>query len=140
MRTPRIHDFDPDAKVPELGSPMDNFPSIQKPKQPSNISTNPLGSERNKPKQLPATPVPPVRVVPLVPLERPVHPIRPVLPVPPVKRIMRQRHPFDIYQDQYESLRDLAAEERKQGGVGSMSAMAREALDNFIKMKKKVGK
>src|SRR4051794_14233856 len=36
-----------------------------------------------------------------------VLPVRPVLPAPPVrgaKRTMKQRHPFDIYQDQYESL------------------------------------
>jgi hypothetical protein len=38
MKTPRVHDFDPTAQVPEppakvptLSSPMDNFPSIQKP-------------------------------------------------------------------------------------------------------------
>jgi hypothetical protein len=36
---------------------------------------------------------------------------------------MKQRHPFDIYRDQYEALRELALEERRQGGVGSMSAM-----------------
>jgi hypothetical protein len=58
-------------------------------------------------------PVPPVRVVPLVP---------PVLPVPPgrgtpasPKRVMKQRHPFDIYQDQYESLQQIALEERSAG-------------------------
>lgn len=69
-------------------------------------------------------PVPPVRGVP---------PVRPVLPVPPPgKRVMKQRHPFDIYQDQYESLQSLALEERKQGGVGSMSAMVREAIDKLL--------
>src|SRR5207244_343650 len=31
MKTPRVHDFDPNAKVPQLGSPMDNLPTIQKP-------------------------------------------------------------------------------------------------------------
>src|SRR6266849_5912253 len=30
MKTPRVQDFDPTANVPQLGSPMDNFPSIQK--------------------------------------------------------------------------------------------------------------
>ncbi len=33
MKTPRVQDFDPTAKVPQLGSPMDNLPSIQKPFQ-----------------------------------------------------------------------------------------------------------
>ncbi|SRR6266567_6132324 len=112
MKTPRVHDFDPNAKPPELGSPMDNLPVILKAK----IAT---------------TPVRPVRDVPLVPL------VRPVLPVPLVKRVMKPRHPFDIYQDQYDSLKQIALEERKQGGVGSMSAMVREALDSFITARKK---
>jgi len=129
MKTPRVHDFDPDATVPQLGSPMDNFPSIQKPKQPVDISHNLLETESNRPKQPPVLPVPPVRVAPPVPLDRPVHP---VLPVPPKKRIMKQRHPSDIYQDQYDSLKQLADEERRQGGVGSMSAMVRAALHIYI--------
>jgi hypothetical protein len=50
---------------------------------------------------------------------------------------MKQRHPFDIYQDQYEALRDLAQEERKQGGIGSMSAMVRDGIDIVVAAKKK---
>ena len=112
MKTPRVQDFDPNAKPPELGSPMDNFPTIQKPK-PSTI------------------PVRPVRDVPLV------RPAPPVPLVPPKKRVMKQRQPFDIYQDQYESLKQFSVEDRMQGGVGSMSAMVREALDSFIAAKRK---
>lgn len=71
-----------------------------------------------------------------VPAASSAPPVRPVLPVPPVrgqtKRIMRPRHPFDIYQDQYESLRDLSLQERMEGGQGSMSAMVRDALDSYI--------
>ena len=60
-----------------------------------------------------------------------------VLPVPPVpgvplKRKMKERWPVNIYEDQYESLQLLALEERKQGGMGSMSAMVREAIDKLI--------
>jgi hypothetical protein len=69
----------------------------------------------------------------------PVHPVRPVLPVRgsnSIKRVMKSRHPFDIYQDQYESLKELALEERMQGGEGSMSAMVREALDAFIQKRR----
>jgi hypothetical protein len=69
----------------------------------------------------------------------PVHPVREVPPVRPVrgtttavKRVMKSRHPFDIYHDQYESLKELALEERMRGGEGSMSAMVREANDAFI--------
>src|SRR5512144_2278753 len=65
-------------------------------------------------------PVPPVRVVPPVPLVR---------DVPPSKRIMKQRHPFDIYQDQYEALQNLALEQRKLGGVPRTTPMPRPALD-----------
>jgi hypothetical protein len=70
-------------------------------------------------------PVPPVPVVP------PVLPVPPVPGVPP-KRVMKERWPVNIYHDQYRSLKDLAAEERKQGGLGSMSAMVREAIDKLI--------
>jgi hypothetical protein len=67
----------------------------------------------------------------------PVPGVPPVLPVPPVpglplKRVMKERWPVNIYQDQYESLQQLALEERKQGGMGSMSAMVREAIDKLI--------
>jgi hypothetical protein len=68
--------------------------------------------------------------------DTPVPLVPPVLPVPPVKRVMKQRHPFDIYQDQYEALQKLALEERKQGGFGSMSAMVREAIDKLIAEKR----
>ena len=40
MKTPRVQDFDPTAKVPQLGSPMDNLPSIQLPeKKPESLNT-----------------------------------------------------------------------------------------------------
>jgi hypothetical protein len=66
-----------------------------------------------------------------------VPPVPPVLPVPPVpgvppKRVMKERWPVNIYHDQYESLQQLALEERKQGGMGSMSQMVREAIDKLI--------
>ena len=70
-------------------------------------------------------PVPPVPVVP------PVLLVPPVPGVPP-KRVMKERWPVNIYHDQYESLKDLATEERKQGGLGSMSQMVREAIDKLI--------
>jgi hypothetical protein len=79
-------------------------------------------------------PVPPVLPVPVAPLERDV---RPVLLK---KRVMKQRHPFDIYHDQYDTLKQFAEDERRQGGVGSMCAMVREAIDKFIAMQKRKGK
>src|SRR5947209_2509720 len=108
MKTPRIQDFDPNAKIPELGSPLDNMPVITRPQ-----------AHHEKPvyRQEETTTVKePVLPVPLVPLVPPVRPVLDVRDVPPAKRVMKQRHPFDIYQDQYESLRQFSLEERKQGG------------------------
>jgi hypothetical protein len=132
MKTPRIDDFDPNGTVKPLKSPLDGMPAIGKPQQKSNADApSPLaekpvrlkGQEKEEQQQSTARPVHPVRDVP------------PVLPVPPVppKRVMKQRWPIDIYQDQYEALKQLALEERMQGGVGSMGAMIRGALDKLIK-------
>ena len=41
MKTPRIHDLDPQAPVPNLGSPMDNLPAIQKPPRQETSSSLP---------------------------------------------------------------------------------------------------
>jgi hypothetical protein len=106
------------------------FPSksVPSPIQKTNtaVKKEPLPEKKEIKEKTPVPLVPPVRVEP------------PVLPVPPnsKKRVMKQRHPFDIYQDQYESLKDLALEDRKQGGLGSMSAMVREAIDELIVKKK----
>jgi hypothetical protein len=54
----------------------------------------------------------------------------PVLPSDPNKRPVKPRHGFDIYWDQYEALVRWSNEEKLQGSTGSMSAMAREALDD----------
>jgi hypothetical protein len=142
MKTPRVKDFDPDAKVPALKSPLDNMPSIEKPrlgnnKKDQSFSPLPLSSAQHQGKTVKTEggeakssivmqdvravlPVPPVRVVPLVP--SPHH----------KKRVMKQRHPFDIYQDQYDALVQISKAERMQGGTGSMSAMVRGVLDKLI--------
>src|SRR5438270_7284444 len=125
MKTPRVTDFDPTAKSLELGSPMDNLPTIQR---PTHQAQPPVKDEVNN--STPVRDVPPVPPVPGAPLERDVR------PVPFKKRVMKQRHPFDIYHDQYETLKQLAEDERRQGGVGSMSAMVRESMDKFIAKQK----
>lgn len=107
MKKPRLTDFDPDAKERKLSSPMDSFPAIQKPPQ------SPIQAQTT------STIVPPVLPVPLV----------------PQRRKIKQRHPFDIYEDQLEELRKLSMEDRMQGGIGSMSAMVREAIDALISKK-----
>ena len=52
------------------------------------------------------------------------------------KREIKTRHPFDIYKDQLERLKKLSLQAQMRGEVGSMSAMVREALDNYLKDKK----
>jgi len=103
MKKPRVSDFDPNAKSPELKSSMEAMPAIEKP-----LSVN--GEAK-------IDPVPRYRGT----------------TVPAARRMMRRRHPFDIYEDQYEALRQLSLEDRKRGGLGSMSEMAREAIDAYLK-------
>ena len=52
------------------------------------------------------------------------------------KRPVKPQHGFDIYWDQYDALLKWSNEEKLQGGTGSMSAMAREALDDYIAKRK----
>jgi hypothetical protein len=47
MKTPRVHDFDPNAKIPQLGSPMDNLPSIQKPSE-NQLASKPANQQTSK--------------------------------------------------------------------------------------------
>ena|SRR5215218_6454938 len=55
----------------------------------------------------------------------------PRTPVPP-RRAIRQRQPFDVFEDQYRELKQIAEEERGQGLPGSMSRMVREAIDQYL--------
>jgi len=42
------------------------------------------------------------------------------------------RNSFEIYEDQMDLLRDKAFQEKRQGKVGSMSAMVRDAIDQYL--------
>src|SRR5437764_6349215 len=106
MKTPRIHDFDPDAKIPELVSSMENFPSIQKP-NPKQENTILLPERPNVPT-----------------------PHR-----PNVRRIIT-RNSFEIYEDQMDDLRREAYEEKLAGGTGSMSKMVRDAIDTYLEKRR----
>jgi hypothetical protein len=57
----------------------------------------------------------------------------PVPRIPKVKRLIRQRQPFDIYEDQYERLKKIAAEEKDFENGRGMSQMVRMAIDNYLK-------
>ena len=110
MKTPRTSDFDPHARERQLKSTMEDLPSIEKPGLPA---------------------ADPART--LIP---PVLPVRPVRDVPASattgRRKIKSRHPFDIYEDQVDTLKELSLEDRMHGGAGSMSAMVREAIDEYI--------
>ena len=106
MKTPRVHDFDPSAKVPELGSSMENFPTIQKPHAQEAL-----------------------------PNQTPERPNVPTPQRPNVRRIIT-RNSFEIYEDQMDALRREAYEEKLSGGTGSMSKMVRDAIDTYLKKRK----
>jgi hypothetical protein len=68
-------------------------------------------------------------VPPPVPLGVPL-----TLPLmPKVKRPIRQRQPFDIYEDQYKSLKNIAESEKGFVNGRSMSRMVRDAIDNYLR-------
>ncbi len=52
-------------------------------------------------------------------------------PVHPYARTLT-RVPFELYQDQLDTLRRFSLDEKAHGEKGSMSQMAREALDMYI--------
>lgn len=105
---------------------------------PNNIGGNPVPPVQQTP------PVQPASSVPFhPPFEQNVHPSLQSSPIPPGihpsylnaygRRKIKSRHPFDIYEDQLDSLKKLSYEEKISGGLGSMSAMVREAIDDFLK-------
>jgi hypothetical protein len=122
MRRPRIEDYDTNAKVPELASPIDGMPVIGKPPQ--------------KIKDASPTPLPEKSVIQEEQTNRSISeranartPVR-----PNGKRIIT-RNAFEIYEDQMDRLRKLSLEEKMNGRLGSMSAMVRDAIDSYLQKK-----
>jgi hypothetical protein len=106
-------------------------------------------AEPKKPEKAPQTPLPEPPVLPdaeeaangepaqTVPVPERV-PVRvgvplPVPLTPKVKRLIRQRQPFDIYQDQYDRLKKIAEVEKGFENGRGMSQMVRIAIDNYLK-------
>ncbi len=120
MKTPRLTDFDPNAKAHKLSSPLDGMPSIGRP-QPVAPSPTALPDENNAQNDTgTVVPVPGYRST----------------AVPGGKREIKRRHPFDVYKDQLKALNRLALEEKEQGLLGSQSAMVREAIDDYLRKRK----
>src|SRR5690242_5655982 len=107
MKQPRTNDFDPNAKDRALKSSMAGLPFIEKPEptQPSEQVPAPDRVDRGD---------------------------REVQVAQPKRRKIKPRHSFDVYEDQVDTLQQLALADRMRGGAGSMSAMVREALDEYI--------
>jgi hypothetical protein len=122
MRRPRIEDYDPNAKLPELASPIDGMPVIGKPPQ--------------KVKDASPTPLPEKLVI----QEEQANQAKPEranarTPVRPFGKRIITRNAFEIYEDQMDRLRKLSLEEKMNGKLGSMSAMVRDAIDSYLQTK-----
>ena len=55
-----------------------------------------------------------------------------VAPGRPLDRRAIARKSFEVFQDQFDTLKRLALEDQLAGGKGNMNEMVREALDRFI--------
>lgn len=124
MKTPRLDDYAQTPKRPirELHSPLDDMPRIKKP---------PRTNHR------PDTPQPPTEVI--------ASPGSQAVSLPPAKSRTAEpakrsfvRRSFDFYEDQVSYLTRVSLEERMAGREGSMNAMVREALDDYIQKKKAI--
>lgn len=64
--------------------------------------------------------------------ERPERVERPERPVRKEKRETR-RHSFEFYRDQVDTLHELRLKSMKRGELKSLSAMVREAVDEYVR-------
>ena len=110
MKKPRANDFDPKANERRLKSTMENMPAIE---------SRPIAREAAEP-------------VPVVPEPWSHGTMEPLESASDRRRIVKRRYAIDIYQDQVEALKRIAFEEKMQGGLGSVSAMVRDALDAYL--------
>jgi hypothetical protein len=116
MKTPRVKDFDPNANVPALKSPLEGMPAINKPTRPS-PQDSPV-QEAEKPNSQPSQVIP----------ER----VNARTPVRPNGKRIITRNSFEIYEDQMDALRKLSLQEKMEGKLGSMSQMVRDAIDAYL--------
>ena len=139
MKTPRVHDFDPNAKVPDLASPLDNLPSIKPPvkqviptvqqelEKASHISElheqsvffkQPHNAER--------------------PNARTGHDSNAPTNERSNERRVIKRASYELFADQIEAIRRIALEDKMQGGKGNQSEMVRAAIDEYLQQKRGV--
>ena len=112
MRKPDFAAFNTTGKdIKPLTSSMDDMPTIEKPKK---------ASKKEQPKESTTVPRNPGTGVPSE-----------------ARRVIKRRYPFDIYEDQLSALKKLSINDKLEGGVGSVSAMIRDAIDSYLKLKEK---
>jgi len=131
MKTPRLTDFDPNAKVPSLKSSLENMPAIQKPQYTIEVNspTPPLHNRHEETAHKPT-------------LEESVRPygstpVREYDRTPPTQNRRKLiRHPFEFFEDQVEELRHLSLQAKLRGEKTSMSELVRAAIDSYLGEKK----
>jgi hypothetical protein len=122
MKTPRVTDFDPDAKLLTLKSSLDNMPSIQKPSASHTFQPSPSLKHSASPSS--------TDVIKLAPA--------PAAPPPSLRNSQRRsflRRTFDFYEDQIAFLKRESLEQRLAGQERGMNEMVREAIDDWINKK-----
>jgi len=122
MKTPRVSDFDPNAQTPPLKSPLEGMPTIEKPQRPTPQIPPTSGNELQEPES----------TSPLVTDRATKRPGDEATGRPGNKRVLVRRG-FEWYEDQLNALKRLSIEEQLEGKPGSMSAMVREAVDDYLK-------
>jgi hypothetical protein len=116
-----------DTQAPE--KKLDSAPLAPSKKRSSPLSETPIMQEEDTVQQQRApSPVPERVPVGVRGGEPPPVPL-----IPKVKRVIRQRQPFDIYEDQYERLKQIAVAEKGFINGRGMSQMVRVAIDNYLK-------
>lgn len=130
MKTPRIHDFDPNATVPELASPLDNLPTIKPP-----VRKQLLPSVQRELENLPQL----SELHGQAGLYKPPQKTDPSNERTPERsngRRTRRRASYELFTDQIEAIQRIAFEDKLQGGTGNQSEMVRDAIDTYLKQKR----
>jgi hypothetical protein len=125
MKTPRVKDFDPNADIPALKSPLDGMPTIGRPPRP-NPQRSPAPETEKAVTNSPTQPIPDRATA--RPSDEPTN--RP--PDREHRKRILVRRGFEWYEDQLVALKRLSLQEQMEGRPGSMSEMVREALDDYL--------
>src|SRR3712207_461220 len=110
MKKPNLEDFEINARTRSLDSPLDGMPPIVKPQRTQGATL----VQNNQP----------AAALPERPSGRSTVRAN-------GKRIIT-RNSFEIYEDQMDSLRERSFQDKRRGGLGSMSAMVRDAIDDYL--------